>query len=214
MGMGTGLNRRQGLVLGAAGLSALALPGCVSMPPASAEAGAAADPAQGQVLLRVATSGLVNVNSFVVQARRRGGGPLIALRGWGPGSDGYWGSYYQDNEKGQLVQLALPPGDYELVSFGLMTGAWGGLRAIEPQQPFSLPFSVAAGEVVYLGALLVRFAPTGTGTGPLKGLVQIDARRNIAYEVLVQDARARDFAELPQRAPGLAPDRVVVRLLR
>jgi hypothetical protein len=77
-----------------------------------------------------------------------------------------------------------------------------------------LPFSVAAGEVVYLGALSTRFAPASPTGGALKGLVQIDARRNIAFEVVTSDTRARDFAELPQRVPGLAPDRVVVRLLR
>ena len=208
------LNRRHGLVMGAAGLAAAALPGCVSMPPAPDAASAPGDPAQALVLLRVSVSGLVNVNSFVVHARRRGGGPQIDLRGWGPGSDGYWSEYYKDTEKGQLVSATLAPGDYELVSFSVLSGAWGALRAIQPQQPFSLPFSVAAGEVVYLGALSTRFAPASATGGALKGLVQVDARRTIAFEVVTEDARARDLAELPQRVPGLAPDRVVVRLLR
>ena len=117
-----GLTRRRLLTaLAVTGVTVLGACGPATNPPAPT---AAALPAgHGYVALRITVQGLQYLNSMQFTARPVGGGQDIALTVWGTGSDGYWTQYYNDGEKGNLIWLALPQGDYELVSFGGMAGA-------------------------------------------------------------------------------------------
>ena len=69
-------------------------------------------------------------------------------------------------------------------------------------------FRVEAGRAVYLGNVHVAV----TGDAGITPAAFTTAKYKATSSV--RDTRARDFAELPKLAPGLAPERIEVRLLR
>jgi hypothetical protein len=215
-------NRRQilcWLALSAASVAAaLSISACVAtVPVASSVPGDEAQSqsqSQGRVVMRVSAVGLKFLNSFALLLRPVKGGEPIQLKGWGMGSDGYWSSYYDEVEKGELVSVALPAGDYEIHSFVATASAWGSPRTVSPEKGFSFSFHVNAGETVYLGNLLMRFHGDSGVSSVKMGTVQIDGQRRIAFEPIARDTRSRDFKEIESRFPGLKPDQLKVRLLK
>ena len=196
--------------------AALALGACVATAPI-ASTGAAEQAQSGEkVLLRVSVEGLKYVNSFSLLARPLKGGEPVKIQGWGMGSSGYWSTYYDEVEKGELVAFSLPAGDYELYSFIATASAWGSPRAVSPEKGFSspFPFRVNAGETAYLGNLLLRFHNDSGVASARIGTVLIDGQRKIAFEPIFRDTRSRDFKEMATRFPGVKPEELKVRLLK
>jgi hypothetical protein len=163
------------------------------------------------VLLRVSAKGLKYLQGFSVLARPLWGGEPVQISGWGASSEGYWSSYYDDIEKGSLVAISLPPGDYEFFTFAASAGGWGGGRMVSPVKAFGLPFRVEKGESVYLGQLMLDFkGDTGVTFGSV-GMITVDG---ISFRLVLQDTRARDFKEIAARLPNLELNRLKVRLLK
>jgi hypothetical protein len=193
---------------------ALAMAGCVATAPV-AQAGAAGDaPSGDQVLMRISIEGLKYLNSFSLLVRPVKGGEPVKIQGWGMGSSGYWSSYYDEVEKGELVAFSLPAGDYEIYSFVATASAWGGPRAVSPEKNFSFPFHVQAGESSYLGNLLVRFRGDSGVASARVGTVWIDGQRKIDFEPIARDTRSRDFKEMESRFPNLKSDQLKLRVLK
>ena len=171
-------------------------------------------PPTNNVLMRVSVEGLKYLNSFSLLVRPVKGGEPVRIQGWGMGSNGYWSTYYDEVEKGELVAFSLPAGDYEIYSFVATASAWGSPRTVSPEKSFSFPFRTQAGETAYLGNLMVRFqGDSGVGSVRL-GTVLIDGQRRIAFEPIVSDTRSRDIKEMESRFPDLKPDQLKVRLLK
>jgi len=93
---------------------------------------------------------------------------------------------------GRLAILELSPGQYE---FYRWSGGVGG-NMIAQSRPFSYPFEVRAGEVVYLGTL------------------HLNRPDDQKYTMTTGDRRERDFALLQKRLPNVAPEKIVTRLLK
>ena len=171
---------------------------------------------KGVALLRVSVEGLKYVQSFGVLVRAAGTTDLpMQFRGWHPLHEEYWSRFYEDTEKGQLVAVSLPPGEYEIFGIEGEAGAWGGSRRAS-LKGFSARFRVDAGKAVYLGNVHVRFYGDA-GTLPphvrVKGYVLPVGSSTLPLDIEMRDTRQRDFAELPKRAPGLAKEQIEVRLL-
>ena len=60
--------------------------------------------------------------------------------------------------RGKSFRQALPPGDYEIINFSMSSDTGQVSMRFFSEEPFSMRFSVAAGETVYLG----RFHARGT----------------------------------------------------
>ncbi len=203
-----GLTRRNLLTaVAVTSVTVLAACGPATNPPAPMTADAL--PAgQGYVALRITVQGLKYLNSLQFTARPVGGGPDIALAVWSTGSDGYWSQYYNDGEKGSLIWLALPLGDYELVSFGGMAGAWGGLRGIGNAKPLGQRFKLTAGALTYAGHLALRFRDDhGVLPGP-------GGKMLLEGDMKILNAQQRDLDELQRLAPSVASAPLRVHLLR
>lgn len=197
-------------------MAALSLTGCVATAPvASPDPGDDAQP-QNRVLIRVSAEGLKYLNRFALLVRPVKGGEPLQIQGWGMGSSGYWSGYYDEVEKGELVAVSLPAGDYEIYSFVAMASGWGSPRAVTLEKGFPSPFSfrLNEGETLYLGNLLVRFSGDSGVSSVRIGTAKIEGQRSIPYEPIARDTRTRDFKELESRFPGLKPDQVKVRLLK
>jgi hypothetical protein len=164
--------------------------------------------------MRVSVEGLKYLNSFTLLARPLKGGEPVKIQGWGMGSSGYWSTYYDEVEKGELVSISLPVGDYEIYSFVATASAWGSPRTVSPEKSFLFPFRVNAGETAYLGNLLLRFHNDSGVASAKIGTVMIDGQRKIAFEPVARDTRSRDFKEMETRYPGIKPDNLKVRLLK
>lgn len=198
------------LLATAAALSACVTP--ATAPPSSA--GATPPPGQGTVVLRGTLQGLKFLNSFQLAVRPvaaagaggpgQGGAQPVPL--WSASSPGYWGSYYSDGPKGTVTTLTLPAGEYEVFSYSAMSGAWGGLRAVQAQTPFSRRFRVVDGEVTYIGhvAVVVR---GDAGTLPSAGGALL-----LPAQVTVKDEAAQDLKDIGERIGGMTAERVRVRL--
>lgn len=187
---------------------AASISGCVTTAPQTELQSASAAPDNGMVFVRVSIEGLKYVDGLTVFARPLGGGDATKFRGWSVSSDGYWSTYYDEVEKGELVSMSLPPGEYEFFSYSASAGGVGGTRALTATKEFSYRFRVQAGEYVYLGNFLTR-VKTDSGLTPSAG-----TKASVRVEHSVRDTRARDFKEIEKRFPGLALDKVVPRLLK
>ena len=194
--------------------AALALGACVATAPVASTGTADVAQPGDKVLMRVSIEGLKYVNSFSLLARPLKGGEPVKIQGWGVGSSGYWSTYYDEVEKGELVAFSLPAGDYELYSFIATASAWGSPRAVSPEKSFSYPFRVNVGETAYLGNLLLRFLNDSGVASARIGTVLIDGQRKIAFEPILRDTRSRDFKEMATRFPGIKPEELKVRLLK
>ncbi len=201
-------------LLATAVMVALTVGGCVATAPVAPAAPDGGGQAGDRVMMRISIEGLKYLNSFSLLARPVKGGEPVKIQGWGMGSSGYWSTYYDEVEKGELVAFSLPAGEYEIYSFVATASAWGGPRTVSPEKNFSFPFRVQAGETAYLGNLLVRFRGDSGVASARVGTVWIDGQRKIAFEPIVRDTRSRDFKEMESRFPELKPDLVKVRLLK
>lgn len=108
--------------------------------------------------------------------------------------------------QGTVTTLTLPAGEYEVFSYSAMSGAWGGLRAVQAQTPFSRRFRVVDGEVTYIGhvAVVVR---GDAGTLPSAGGALL-----LPAQVTVKDEAAQDLKDIGERIGGMTAERVRVRL--
>lgn len=166
----------------------------------------ASDPNNGTVIARVSIQGFKYVNNYSVLVRRVGTADnAFSMQGWSMGSDGYWARYYDDIERGELVVMNVPAGEYELHGWWIGASGWGGVRTSNAPNRVSHRFRVEAGKAVYLGHIHLEVAgdsgmtPAAFQSGTYKA------------RLVVRDSRARDLAQLPS---GLSADRVEVRLLR
>jgi hypothetical protein len=193
---------------------ALSLSACVATAPVATSGSGSEALAGDKVLMRVSVEGLKFLNSFTLLARPVKGGEPVKIQGWSMGSNGYWSTYYDEVEKGELVAFSLPAGDYEFYSFVATASGWGSPRAFSPEKSFSFPFRVQAAETAYLGNLLVRFQGD-SGVGSVRiGTVLIDGQRTLAFDPIARDTRTKDFKEMESRFPDLKPDQLTVRLLK
>lgn len=167
---------------------------------------AVSDPDKGTVIARVSIQGIKYVNHHAFLVRRVGANEdAFWLPGWSMQSDGYWSRYHDDIEKGELTVLSVPAGEYEIHGWNIGASGWGGLRTSKGENKFSYRFRVEPGKAVYLGN--IHMAATGDS-----GIAFQSA--TFTQKTIVRDLHVRDLAELPKVAPGLAPDRVEVRLAK
>lgn len=184
------------------------LEGCASTG-AARGAASAAEPDNGTIIVRPTFQGFKYVSAYSLLVRKAGtkedGFPL---KSWSVASDGYWARYYDDIERGELVALSIPAGEYEIHGWSIIAGGWGGLRTSTAKDRLAYRFRVEAGKAVYLGNLHVAMT-ADTGITPAAFTVS-------KYQATssVRDMRARDFAELPALELGIVQERVEVRLLR
>jgi hypothetical protein len=182
------------------------LQGCAT---GGAVRGVATEPDKGTIVVRPTFAGFKYVNNYSLLVRKVGSQEeAFSLGSWSMASEGYWTRYYDDIERGELVVMSVPAGEYEIHGWWIGASGWGGLRHSVAKDRLSYRFRVEPGKAIYLGN--VHVAVTGdTGITPA-------AFTTAKYKATssVRDTRARDFAELPKLAPGLAPERVEVRLLR
>jgi hypothetical protein len=203
------------LLLCATAVSALPLlSGCVATAPVAPSGSSDGGRPGDKVLMRVSAQGLKYLNSFSLLVRPLKGGETVKIQGWGMGSKGYWSTYYDEVEKGELVAFSLPAGDYEIYSFVATASAWGSPRTVSPEKNFSIPFRVQSGETAYLGNLFMRFqGDTGVAAARI-GTVVIDGQRKMAFEPIARDTRLQDFEEMKTLFPDLKPELLTVRLLK
>jgi hypothetical protein len=195
------------LVLAVIGVTA-SISGCVTTSPRADSQNASVSVDKGLVFVRVSIEGLKYADGLTVLARPTGGGDTTKFRGWSVSSDGYWSTYYDEAEKGELVAMPLPPGEYEFFSIAASAGGMGGVRVFNSTKDFSYRFRVQAGEYVYLGNLLTR-VKADSGVTPSAG-----SKTVVGIEHITRDTRARDLKEIEKRFPGVAPDKILVRLLK
>jgi len=193
---------------------ALSLSSCVTTAPVINQSsnGVALD--KDMVFIRISVEGLKYLNSFSLLARPVKGGEPIKIQGWSMSSTGYWSTYYDEVEKGELVATSLPAGEYEIYSFVATASAWGGPRTVSPEKSFSFPFRVESGESIYLGNLSFRFKGDSGVLPSSMGTVKVDDQRKIGFDRMTGDTRLRDFKEIETRFPSLQLDRLKVRLLK
>jgi len=98
-----------------------------------------------------------------------------------------FGDIPADKPCGRLAVIELPQGEYEFYSFG-GSNIWATTE-------FSMRFKVIAGQAVYLGNMHLSLQP----------------RR---YNIKTSDMCDRDLPLLYQKCPNIAPDAVVVNILR
>jgi hypothetical protein len=99
---------------------------------------------------------------------------------------------WSDDSAGVVRAIELPAGAWRLASFRLESSITN--RRWSPRQEFSVPFTVSAGEVTYLG----EFLATGTYGKPFLGFRAVEK----PY-FLVSDQRARDLPIAVQETPGI-----------
>ena len=168
----------------------------------------ASDPDKGPIVIRPTIQGFKYVNAYSLLARKAGSAEDITLNSWNMTSDGYWTRYNDDIERGELVVMSLPAGEYEIHGWVIGASGWGGLRHSIVKDRLKLRFRVEPGKVVYLGN--VHLAVSGD-SGMTPAAFTTSQYKSAAR---VRDNRAADLAELGKHAPGLTPERVEVRLLR
>lgn len=132
------------------------------------------------------------------------GGEEQRINAYSTSSDGYWSDYYQDIDKGRLAILELPPGNYRFNSWNAGAGGVGGTRSISPVEPVSVPFSVAAGKVTYLGNLHLR-------SQDVDDVVSSHAKSQ--HQLLVRDKSAQDLPVIKQRL-GAHSKALLMRLMQ
>ncbi len=102
------------------------------------------------------------------------------------------------SQRGRLMLVAVPAGQYELINWALLLiRREHDRKRLTPAQLPAIPFSVRAGEVVYLGNLHVAVTyggDPGSVPGPLAPIVTARAR--------VTDRSARDVALMAERYPN------------
>lgn len=169
----------------------------------------AAEPDKGTIIVRPTIQGFKYMHAYSLLVRKAGTQEDgLSLNSWSMASDGYWTRYYDDIERGELVVMPMPAGEYAIHGWSIGASGWGGQRISIAKDRLSYRFRVEPGKVVYLGNL--HLVVTGdTGMTPAQFTTA-----KYQWTSHVRDTRARDFAELPQLAPGLAPERVEIRLLR
>ena len=182
------------------------LQGCAA---GGAVRGVATEPDKGTIVVRPTFEGFKYVNNYSLLVRKVGAQEeAFSLGSWSMASEGYWTRYYDDIERGELVVMSVAAGDYEIHGWWIGASGWGGLRTSVAKDRLSYRFRVEPGKVVYLGNVHV----TVTGDAGITPAAFTTAKYKATSSV--RDTRARDFAELPKLAPGLAPERIEVRLLR
>jgi len=134
-----------------------------------------------------------------------------------------WPTNFNDQyERGQVWTYALKPGDYEIYNFQLEFATSGGalvslwnepkvptgwtmtdqMGVISLQQPLSIPFTVHAGETIYLGEFLAMQTAATNGLGmpvPAGAKFQLSnqSERDLPVAKLRDDAITTMKSELP-----------------
>ena len=75
---------------------------------------------------------------------------------------------FTGKETGHVVVTRLPPGNYEVHSFGFAGSTALGSVHWSPSKPFSLPFTIRPGEATYIGSFM-RSPSLGTSLQPKLG---------------------------------------------
>ena len=156
-----------------------------------------ADPGKGVVFGSILYDGMYSANWITIHRKGSGdsfplsyGSPTLLLPAPPRGDFPEYG-YDSLKHNGSLVSMALPPGDYEVVSWGVTSCGLAGRSCFAPA-PFSISFSVKAGSATYIGSYkflhrLVAF-----------GIMGVDG-------VSMSDEFQRDQAVLARRFPNLHP---------
>jgi hypothetical protein len=105
--------------------------------------------------------------------------------------------------QGKTFDLQLPPGDYEIYQVYMSSDTGTVSNAFSAKEPFSVPFTVARGETVYIGQFLHRGAWGKNGFG-----MKVPA----SSWFVVSDESARDLPLIKRRDPGFDETRVTTRL--
>lgn len=188
-----------------AALSLATLMGCAQVP-TKPPTGPTADAGHGIVLVRITSAGLQKMYAFVAKARPVGGHEQIFFSGWDMKSDGYWTVVADHLDKGQLVALQVPAGEYEFFNFQATSVVLGGTKTSTPTKTFSYRFTVVPGETTYLGELHFKF---NDHTNVFSGKPGAD----MPLKISVRDTHVRDYPEAMKKIPGLTAEQIVVRLL-
>jgi tetratricopeptide (TPR) repeat protein len=152
----------------------------------------------------------VGIVAMILDAESSDGNVLSAFRMWRPSIFGSKTYDIQDGTEivGDVVVRSLPPGNYVLSRMTYVAAT--GCNGANPTGYFSIPFTVKAGQVTYLGAL--RYEPLTWNT--LFG----SACSHGGYFV-VSDEKARDvaiaktkLASLPDVVVSSVPDTAALRL--
>ncbi len=109
--------------------------------------------------------------------------------------------FQNEDSCGSLYVVSLPAGDYEIYDFSVIQSVFGGTIMHSPSSPFSIPFTVGAGKISYLGELKIDRIEAAKFLGlPGSDQVRFD----------LSDQNARDIAILHGKYPELtAPVEIV-----
>ena len=154
-----------------------------------------ADPGKGVVFGSILYDGMYSANWITIH--RKGSRDSYPLSYGSPSlllptpPRGDFPEYGYDSLKhnGSLVSMVLPPGDYEVVSWGVTSCGFASRSCFAPA-PFSIGFSVKAGSVTYIGSYKFLHRLVGWG------ILGVDG-------VSMSDEFQRDRAVLARRFPGL-----------
>lgn len=106
------------------------------------------------------------------------------------------------HEQGVVIVAALAPGDYEIFSTTAFENYGTVQTTFKSSRPFSIPFTVRAGEAVYLGSFRSR-----TLTG--KNVFGIEVTAGVVFEI--SDAAERDM-DLARRRESRLPNEVALAI--
>ena len=119
---------------------------------------------------------------------------------------GFWHAQMSDPdyvgppETGKVFVQHLPPGDYEVYTYGFSGTIIVASVSWSPRKVFSLPFSIKPGQATYIGNF-VRGPSLGTKLEPTLGA---------AGFFMISDKHERDIEIARRRDPGLPPVTVSV----
>lgn len=172
-----------------AGVSALS--GCAAVPVPIDTSYRGSD--AGKVVLSLSASPDAYFYSYTLQIRQAG---LPDARQAGQGSFMYKpgsplfparADFGSDDEKGQVISATLPAGSYEISGYRVVITNGSIERALTPEQPFAIPFTVQPKQTTYLGSYYANQISERSAIGlqvPAGVVFKVDSVRERDLEVV------------------------------
>lgn len=167
------------------------LSGCVAVPAPIDTAYRGSD--AGKVVLSLSASPDAYFYSYTLQIHQAG---LPDARQAGQGGFTYKpGSplfpartdFGSDDEKGQVLSATLPAGHYEISGYRVVVTNGSIERALTPEQPFAIPFTVQPKQTTYLGSYYANQLTERSAIGlqvPAGVVFKVDSARERDLEVV------------------------------
>lgn len=110
-----------------------------------------------------------------------------------------------DPVRGSVKAYTLPAGKYRFYSFSIVQGQYGGYSSWEPNEDFSIPFTVRPGRATYLGR--ITMIPVGG-----RNIFGVPMLAGGVFEI--SSHPRRDLALFSGKYPGIDPGLIVKNQLR